>query len=60
MIAADFDTESYRLFGHGYYNPKPALQWYWDQYVPSLGGPRTSLRRRRCTATCTACRPPSS
>ena len=36
MIAADFDTESYRLFGRGYYNPKPALQWYWDQYVPSM------------------------
>ena len=35
MIAADFDTESYRLFGRGYYNPKPAMQWYWDQYVPS-------------------------
>ncbi|MBI2700622.1 alpha/beta hydrolase [Mycobacterium gordonae] len=36
VIAADFSTESYRLFGHGYYNPKPAMQWYWDQYVPSL------------------------
>jgi acetyl esterase/lipase len=35
VIAADFDTESYRLFGNGFYNPKPALQWYWDQYVPS-------------------------
>ena len=35
VIAADFDTESYRSFGQGYYNPKPALQWYWDQYVPS-------------------------
>ena len=35
MLAADFDTESYRLFGRGYYNPKPAMQWYWDQYVPS-------------------------
>ena len=34
VIAANFDTESYRLFGAGYYNPKPALQWYWDQYVP--------------------------
>jgi acetyl esterase len=36
VIAADFDTESYRLFGQGYYNPKPALQWYWDCYVPSF------------------------
>lgn len=35
VIAADFDTQSYRLFGRGYYNPKPALQWYWDCYVPS-------------------------
>ncbi len=35
VIAADFDNESYRLFGKGFYNPKPALQWYWDQYVPS-------------------------
>jgi len=35
VLAADFDTESYRLFGRGYYNPRPAMQWYWDQYVPS-------------------------
>jgi acetyl esterase len=35
MIAADFTTESYRSFGEGFYNPRPALQWYWDQYVPS-------------------------
>jgi len=35
MITADFDTESYRLYGKGFYNPRPALQWYWDQYVPS-------------------------
>ncbi|PXX10442.1 alpha/beta hydrolase [Mycolicibacterium moriokaense] len=35
MIAADFGTESYRLFGEGFYNPRPTLQWYWDQYVPS-------------------------
>ena len=34
VIAAHFDNESYCLFGKGYYNPKPALQWYWDQYVP--------------------------
>jgi acetyl esterase len=36
VIAADFDNESYRLFGRGFYNPKPALQWYWEQYVPTL------------------------
>lgn len=35
VIAPDFDTDSYRLFGRGYYNPKPAMQWYWDSYVPS-------------------------
>lgn len=35
VIAPDFDTESYRLFGQGYYNPKPAMRWYWDSYVPS-------------------------
>jgi acetyl esterase/lipase len=36
VIAADFDNESYRLFGKGFYNPKSALQWYWDQYVPAF------------------------
>jgi acetyl esterase len=35
VIAADFDTGSYRLFGQGYYNPRAALQWYWDCYVPA-------------------------
>jgi acetyl esterase len=35
VIAADFDTESYRLYGNGFYNPKPAMRWYWDQYVPT-------------------------
>ncbi len=35
MITPDFDTESYRLFGSGFYNPRSALQWYWDQYVPT-------------------------
>lgn len=34
VIGTDFDTDSYRKFGAGYYNPRPALQWYWDQYVP--------------------------
>ncbi|WP_431240216.1 alpha/beta hydrolase [Mycolicibacterium aichiense] len=40
VIAADFDTESYQRFGRGFYNPRPALQWYWDQYVPDLGDRR--------------------
>lgn len=35
MISPNFDTESYCLYGEGFYNPRPALQWYWDQYVPS-------------------------
>ena len=35
MIAPNFDTDSYRRYGQGFYNPRPALQWYWDQYVPS-------------------------
>jgi acetyl esterase/lipase len=35
MIAPNFETGSYREFGSGFYNPQPALQWYWDQYVPS-------------------------
>lgn len=37
MITADFDSESYQLFGTGFYNPRPALLWYWDQYVPADG-----------------------
>ncbi len=44
VIAADFDTESYRLFGKGFYNPRPAMQWYWDQYVPVASRPRSPLR----------------
>ncbi|BCI51083.1 esterase [Mycolicibacterium litorale] len=34
MITPDFTTESYRLYGSGYYNPAEALRWYWDQYAP--------------------------
>jgi acetyl esterase len=40
MITPDFGTESYRLYGAGYYNPVEALRWYWDQYVPN-GSDRT-------------------
>jgi acetyl esterase len=36
VIASDFDTDSYRMFGEGFYNPRTALQWYWDQYVPKV------------------------
>lgn len=35
MITPDFTTESYRLYGSGYYNPAEALRWYWDQYAPN-------------------------
>jgi acetyl esterase len=34
-IAANFDTQSYRQFGNGYYNTATAMAWYWDQYVPN-------------------------
>jgi acetyl esterase len=33
-LDADFDTESYRAHGSGYYNTREAMMWYWDQYVP--------------------------
>jgi acetyl esterase len=36
MISPTFDTESYLKYGQGFYNPRGALQWYWDQYVPSV------------------------
>lgn len=34
VIAADFDTESYRAYASGFYNSREAMVWYWDQYVP--------------------------
>lgn len=37
VIAANFDTESYRRFGSGFYNTRAAMAWYWDQYVPDIG-----------------------
>ncbi|WP_027502209.1 alpha/beta hydrolase [Rhodococcus sp. UNC363MFTsu5.1] len=33
VIAADFETDSYREFATGYFNTRAAMQWYWDQYV---------------------------
>ena len=59
VIAADFDNESYRLFGKGFYNPKPALQWYWDQYVPALAD-REHPYASPLRANLAGCRPPSS
>ncbi|WP_040518917.1 alpha/beta hydrolase [Gordonia neofelifaecis] len=35
VIDDDFDTESYRLYGEGYYNTTRAMKWYWDQYAPT-------------------------
>lgn len=35
VIAADFETESYRTCATGYYNTREAMTWYWDQYVPN-------------------------
>lgn len=37
VIAADFDTESYRRFETGFYNTRAAMVWYWDQYIPDTG-----------------------
>ncbi|MEV0669843.1 alpha/beta hydrolase [Mycobacterium sp. NPDC050441] len=37
VLAADFDTESYRGFETGFYNTRAAMAWYWDQYVPDAG-----------------------
>ena len=34
VIAADFDTDSYRAYASGFYNSREAMVWYWDQYVP--------------------------
>lgn len=34
VIDDDFDTESYREYGEGYYNTASAMAWYWDQYAP--------------------------
>ncbi|MGW1743023.1 alpha/beta hydrolase [Nocardia sp. NPDC001965] len=41
VIDDDFDTESYRRFGTGYYNTAAAMRWYWRQYAPhGTGDPR--------------------
>jgi acetyl esterase len=40
VVAADFDTASYRRFGVGYYNTAAAMAWYWDQYVPNVADRR--------------------
>ncbi|TSD95052.1 alpha/beta hydrolase [Skermania sp. ID1734] len=35
VIDDDFETESYRRFGVGYYNTTAAMKWYWQQYAPN-------------------------
>ncbi|WP_020109207.1 alpha/beta hydrolase [Nocardia sp. 348MFTsu5.1] len=34
VIDDDFETESYRRFGAGYYNTTSSMKWYWQQYAP--------------------------
>jgi len=34
VIDDDFETESYRKYGSGYYNTTKAMKWYWEQYAP--------------------------
>lgn len=33
VIDDDFDTESYRRYGVGYYNTTSAMRWYWKHYA---------------------------
>lgn len=35
VIDDDFETESYRRYGSGYYNTTKAMRWYWQQYAPN-------------------------
>ncbi|MDR3662680.1 MAG: alpha/beta hydrolase [Mycobacterium sp.] len=35
VLAADFTYNSYHDFRTGYYHTTAAMQWYWDQYLPS-------------------------
>ncbi|MBH0122072.1 alpha/beta hydrolase [Rhodococcus sp. CX] len=35
VIGDDFETESYRKYGVGYYNTTKAMRWYWEQYAPN-------------------------
>lgn len=34
VIDDDYETESYRRYGTGYYNTEKAMRWYWSQYAP--------------------------
>ncbi|MDI9976511.1 alpha/beta hydrolase [Rhodococcus sp. IEGM 1307] len=35
VIEPVFDTESYELFAEGHFLTRSAMQWYWDQYLPT-------------------------
>ncbi|WP_345349045.1 alpha/beta hydrolase [Rhodococcus olei] len=35
VIDDDFETESYRLYGSGYYNTTKAMRFYWESYAPN-------------------------
>ena len=35
VTAADFDNGSYREFANGPWLTKPAMEWFWNAYVPS-------------------------
>ena len=42
---ANFETASYRQFAAGPWLTRPAMQWFWDCYLPDLG------RRQEITAS---------
>ncbi|MFE3442960.1 alpha/beta hydrolase [Nocardia sp. NPDC059180] len=51
VIDDDFDTESYRRFGIGYYNTAAAMRWYWQKYAPNgTDDPRLVPTRARSLA----------
>ncbi len=35
---ANFETGSYNQFANGYWLTKKSMQWFWDSYLPDVGG----------------------
>lgn len=35
VIDDDFEAESYKRYGVGYYNTTSSMKWYWQQYAPN-------------------------